>query len=202
MKAELKTDYDNAPINQLCKADGPNNFLILRFQSAKPLDPIRNLFDYMARLHHNDLFHRVWSNAVRKAAQKKHEISIEDIVNEIWRPAFKECEMTILGGLRDGSMKLQSVDSYFKQYKNSETIENHLYQLYKGVEYCYSRTPPQSCPPWIRSAVGRINQYWTLGQYAEAAKTILELKVKLGLTGDFYEISTIAEQVYRALFNI
>lgn len=196
LKLELKAGYDGYPINQLCTAQGPSKFNIHCFQSARPLDPIRKLFDFMARLHKNDLFHRVWSSTIRKTAHKKNELTIQDIVDEIWRPAFKECESAILGGLSDGSIKLQAVDSYFRRYNNTETIESHLHQLHKGVEYCYGRVPPPRCPRWIQSAVARIGHYWTLGQYAAAAKTILELREKLGLTGDFSEISAIAEQVF------
>ena len=195
LKAQLKADYDNYPVNRLCVADGPSRFKCHLFQSAAPLDPIRMPFDFMSRLCQNDLFHRVWSNAVRKAAHRKQELTIQDIVDEIWRPAFKECDSTILGGLGDGSIKLQAVDSYFSHYANIETIKGHLYQLYKGVELCYGRTPPPRCPQWIHSAVGRVHHYWTLGQYAAAAQTVLELREKLGLTGDFHLMETIAEQV-------
>lgn len=196
LRAQLGADYDNHPINQLCTADGPSRFIYHRFQSAKPLEPIRMRFDFMERLYKNDLFHRVWDGATRKAAARKHELSIEDIVDDIWRPAFKECETTILGGLQDGSIKLQAVDHYFRRYDNNiEKVESDLHQLHKGVESCYGRNPPPKCPQWIRNAVSRIHKYWTLDQYASAARTILELKKKLKLTGDFHQMDTIAEQV-------
>ena len=195
LKRQLEANYDSCPINTLCTADGSSRFIYHRFQSAKPLEPIRMPFDFMQRLCQNDLFHRVWSNATRKAARRKDELTIQDIVDEIWRPAFKECEGTILGGMRDGSIKLQAVDSYFRCYANIETIEGHLYGLYKGVELCYGRTPSQTCPPWIHEAVDRIHEYWTLSDYAAAAETVLELKDKLNLTGDFQVMTTIAKKV-------
>ena len=195
MKRELKSDYDSYPVNTLCTADGPSRFIYHRFYSAKPLDPIRMQFDFMERRYKNDLFHRVWSDATRKASHRKDELTIQDIVDEIWRPAFKECEETILEGLRDESIDLQAVDSYFKCYDKIEIIEGHLHRLFSGVELCYGRNPPQACPPWISEAVHRIHDYWTLSDYAAAAKTILDLKNKLKLTGDFHVITTIAEKV-------
>ena len=152
-------------------------------------------FDFMERRYKNDLFHRVWSDATRKASHKKDKLTIQDIVDEIWRPAFKECEETILEGLRDESIDLQAVDSYFKCYDNIEIIEGHLYRLFSGVELCHGCNPPQACPAWISEAVHRIHDYWTLSDYAAAAKTILDLKDKLKLTGDFHVITTIAEKV-------
>lgn len=195
MNTELRADYDHHPINQLCTADGPSKFVYHRFRLAKPLDPIRNLFDFMVRLCSNDLFHRVWYTAARKASQRKHVLAITDIVDEIWRPAFKECESTILHGLKEGSIKLHTIDHHFRHYNSIEDVESHLHQLNKGVEMCYGRNPPPKCPPWIHNAVSRIEKYWTLDQYASAARTILELKEKLKLTGDFHEMSAIAEQV-------
>ena len=195
LKRQLKADYDNCSVKTLCTADGPSKFIYHRFHSAKPLEPIRMLFDFMERLYQNDLFHRVWSNATRKVTRRKDELTIQDIVDEIWRPAFKECDGTILGGLRNGSIKLQAVDNYFRCYLEIETIENHLHRLYNGVELCYRRNPTQTCPKWIHKAVGRIHKYWTLSDYAEAAETILELKDRLKLTGDFHVMTTIAEKV-------
>ena len=195
MKRELKSDYDSYPVNTLCTADGPSRFMYHRFHSANSLEPIRMYFDFMERMYKNDLFHRVWSDATRKASHRKDELTIQDIVDEIWRPAFKECEETILEGLRDESIDLQAVDSYFKCYDNIETIEGHLHRLFSGVELCHGRTPPQACPAWISVAVHRIHDYWSLSDYAAAAKTILDLKDKLKLTGDFRVITTIAEKV-------
>jgi hypothetical protein len=152
-------------------------------------------FDFMERRYENDLFHRVWNDATRKASRRKDELTIHDIVDEIWRPAFKECEETILEGLRDESIDLQVVDSYFKCYNNIETIKSHLHRLFCGVELCHGRNPPQTCPPWISAAVHRVHDYWTLSDYAAAAETILDLKDKLKLTGDFHVITTIAKKV-------
>ena len=195
MKRELTSNYDTYSVNTLCTADGPSRFTCHRFHSARPLDPIRMYFDFMERMYRNDLFHRVWSDATRKASHRKDELTIQDIVDEIWRPAFKECEETILEGLRNESIMLQAVDSYFKCYDSIETIESHLYRLFSGVELCHGRHPPPTCPKWIHEAVDRIHYYWTLSDYAAAAETILDLKDKLKLTGDFHVISTIAKKV-------
>ena len=92
-------------------------------------------------------------------------------------------------------MKLQEVDDRFHGYDSPSVIQSHLEKLHKGVELCCNRVPPVRCPPWIRSAVERMQQYWTLSRYAKAAETVLELKRKLGLTGEFSLMETIARQV-------
>ena len=41
-----------------------------------------------------------------------------------------------------------------------------------------------------------MQEYWTLSRYAKAAQTVLDLRARLGLTGEFSLMETIATQVY------
>jgi hypothetical protein len=136
------------------------------------------------------------------ASKANPELSILDIVTKIWEPAFGEC-CRILESLKDRTMKLREIDDRFKGYNDPGKIMGHLENLYKGVELCFGRSQPSaSRPGWIRSAVESMQQYWTLSRYAKAAKTILELKMKLELTGDFSIMETIATQVRDSLDDI
>ena len=133
------------------------------------------------------------------AAKSNPELSIQDIVTKIWEPAFQEC-CRILESLRGRTMKLCEVDNRFKCYDDPGKIKSHLENLYKGVELCLGHNQHStSSPGWIRSAVESMQQYWTLSRYAKAAKTILELKERLELTGDFSIMETIATQVRDSL---
>ena len=191
---ELQQDYGSKQIRSVCVSKGPSHLINYCFKTAVPLDPIRTLYDFMARHHPNDLFHRIWSAASRRAEKEKPDLTIKDIVTKIWNPAFKEC-CRVLDSLQDCSMKLKEVDDRFYQFGDSNMIVVHLEKLYKGVELCHQRAPPTKCPPWIGSAVERMQQYWTLSRYAKAAKTVLQLKEKLKLTGDFSLMETIAKKV-------
>ena len=164
------------------------------FKAAEPLDPIKIKYDFLSRHHQNDLFHRIWEQTSTRASRVNLELTIPDIASKIWEPAFKEC-CRILDSLQNCSIKLQEVDDLFVNYKGPQVIQDNLHKLHKGMELCCDRRPPQVCPLWIRNAVERMQQYWTLSRYAKAAEMVLNLKKRLGLTGDFSQMETIATQV-------
>ena len=194
LRDELDQNLDTARLNSLCVSDGASKMTFKLFKSAIPLDPIKIMYDFISRHHQNDLFHRIWERTSLRAARDIPNLTIQDIVTKIWDPAFKEC-CRILDSLQDNSMKLREVDDRFSGYDDPNVIQNHLYKLFKGVELCCIRKPPQICPPWIKSAVQRMQEYWTLSRYAKAAQTVLDLRARLGLTGEFSLMETIASQV-------
>ena len=194
MQDELKQDDDAKMLKSLCVFEGPNQIKFRCFKSALPLDPIKVKYDFLSSHYKNDIFHRVWGDISMQIASKATKLTIPDIVTELWKPTFSKC-CRILDSLKNSSMKLRKVDKWFGDYKNHAELETHIYNLFKGVEMCYDRRPPQTCPHWIRSAVGRMLEYWKLYRYTKAAKTVLTLKTKLGLTGEFCKLEKIATQV-------
>ena len=191
---ELKQDFDSKKIKSLCISRGPSHLVHCCFKSALPLDEICVKYDIMARHHQNDLFHRIWEHTSTTAAAKNPELTIEDIVTKLWKPTFEEC-MRILDSLVDCSMKLYKVDVWFRCYGDGDTIKGHLWQLHRGVELCHDQPPPDDCPYWIDNAVERMQLYWTLSDYAKTAKTVLDLRNMLELTGDFSLMEAIAKKV-------
>lgn len=195
LRTQLGQNFDHARIRSLCESGGSTSHMTFcSFQSAAPLDPIKIKYDFLARHYQNDLFHRIWERTSINAA-KVTELTIQDIVTEIWEPAFEEC-CRILESLKGRTMKLHEVDDRFKRYSDLEKIKSHLENLYKGIELCFDRSQQSaSSPGWIRSAVESMRQYWTLSRYAKAAQTVLELRRRLELTGEFSIMETIATQV-------
>lgn len=194
LKHELQQNYDSKQIRSLCVSQGPNQLVDKCFNAAVSLDPIKVKYDFMARHHPNDIFHRVWDVVLMKAGRQNTELTIEDIVTKIWNPTFQEC-CQILDSLNNRSMMLGEVNERFRNYDDGNNIKVQLQKLHKGVERCLNRTPPSERPTWIDRAVERMQQYWTLSRYATAAQTILQLKEKLELTGDFSLMETIAKKV-------
>ena len=193
---ELDQDFESKPISSLCVSRGPSQVDARCFLTAFPLDPIKVKYDFMVRHYQNDFFHRIWEHtAIRAARASTAELTIPDIVTKIWNPAFEEC-CKLLDSLSNCSITLREVDDRFLRFNNVSTIKLHLEQLHKGVEVCLDRKPPQRCPPWIDSAVERMQQYWMLSRYAKAAQTVLKLRDELNLTGDFALMETIAKKVH------
>lgn len=200
---ELDRDFESKPIKSLCISRGPSHVENRCFLTAGPLDPIKVKYDFMVRHYQNDFFHRIWEHtAIRAARFSTAGLTIPDIVTKIWDPAFEEC-CQLLDSLCNCSITLQEVDERFLRFNNNtSTIKLHLERLHKGVEVCHNRQPPPRCPPWIDSAVERMQQYWTLSRYAKAAQTVLKLRDELNLTGDFALMKTIAKKVHPIIIII
>ena len=194
MRDELDQDLDTVKLNSLCVTDGAGKITFLRFKSATPLDSIKAQYDFMSQHYQNDLFHRIWDLTSIRAAREAMELTIQDIVTKIWDPAFEESQR-ILDSLQNNSVKLREVDDRFSSYDDPDVIQSHLYELFKGVEVCCKRKEPQTCPAWIESAVRRMQEYWILSRCAKAAQTVLDLRTRLGLTGEFSLMETIATRV-------
>ena len=192
---ELDQDFESKPVKSLCVSRGPSHVENHCFLAAFPLDPIKVKYDFMVRHYQNDFFHRIWEHTAIRVDRAGTGLTIPDIVTKIWNPAFEEC-CQILDSLSNCSITLREVDERFLRFnRNIGTIKFHLEQLHRGVEVCHNRKPPPRCPPWIDSAVERMQQYWTLSRYAKAAQTVLKLRDELGLTGDFALMETIAKKV-------
>ena len=198
LEKELNQDFQSMPIRSLCVSKGPSHLDVQCFKTAAPLEQIKSKYFLMAQYYKNDIFHRVWEHTLQQAFYGDiPELTIPDIVTKIWNPTFDEC-CRILDSLSNCSIKLQDVDKHFRHYCESSRLKSHLEQLHKGIEECHDREPPTLCPQWIDSAVERIQQYWILSRNSRAAQTLLDLKHKLNLDGDFSLMETVATKVWNA----
>ena len=192
MKRDIETINSNAgaSINTLCKRNDDNEVCFIALKAASPLNMIITKFDIMNRLNSTGLFIRMW-NARMKNAKSQSELSIQSIKTDIWDPCFQECQ-TLLNSLRDKTILLSRVDHYFKGVEN---IKAQLRTLHAGVHLCAPEQASKKDVSDIYSAVDRIEKYWSLCRLATAAETVMDLKEKLVLTGDFSLIETLAMQV-------
>ena len=197
LRAQLRKDYHSTPINRLCPRIDPNPNLRPEccFTSAAPIITIIVKFDMIAGRLQSELFAKIWQDTLKKAARSIPELTIQHIVTEMWNPTIAACG-ALLESIHGHTIKLSTVDTYFKAHGESkERIVVHLYNLYNGVQFCHDKPPVQPCPKWITTTVDLMQQYWTLQQNAKAASTVLDLKEKLNLTGDFSLIETLAHKV-------
>ena len=195
LKQQLVRNYDSTPISQLCPTDGSSLLAECCFKSAAPVCPIIVKFDIIARHLQSELFTKVWRNALKKASNSCSDLTIQHIVTEMWMPTITSCG-ALLDSIRDHSIKLSEVDSFFKGYMDTnDKIVVQLLKLYNGIEFYYNRPQAQACPKWITTSVHLMEQYWTLQTSADAAITVLDLKEKLKLTGDFSLIEILAHEV-------
>ncbi len=179
----------------MCVSEG-GDIVFMSLYSALPLDEIAQKFDIMSRECANDLFSSSWKTHMKKAAssvtgQKAQELVIEDIKTKIWDPTFAECN-ALLNSLHDRSIKLADIDSYFSLIEDNNEMQ--LHRLHNGIMKCMGVTQKPNLQ-WIQTTVKLMEEYWSLVKLADAAKMVMTLKYKLGLSGDFNLIQTIAEEV-------
>ena len=125
-------------------------------------------------------------------AVKASTLTIADIHTNVWQPAFDHCQ-NLLDQLHDQSMKLVDVDKIFKHYRGQQ-LESQLMTLFTGVNAC-SDVKGEKNGTFIKSAVRRMNKYWDLCKYRDAANMFLELRSVLNLKGDFRNVERLSTEV-------
>ena len=170
---------------------------LLCFQSAGTLNDFAEDFFTMTQIYVSDLFHQAWTTALGVAV-KTSTLKLADIRMSVWQPAFVQCQ-TMLEQLHDQSMKLVDVDRFFKHYQGQQ-LESQLVSLFKGVDACSELY--ESNGTFIKRAVHRMNEYWDLCKYQEAANMFLDLRSVLNLRGNFKNIEKLSTEVRQLINNL
>ena len=151
-------------------------------------------------------FQELWTQYGKKAQTarkndeaKKQYLSISEVVESIWKPAFQDWNQHAASTM-DGTISLGNVDKLFGSYKNrKKELERELLCMFK-----LSQTQPASRANKLQTTaterVTQIQRYQQLGQYLSAADTIWEFKEAMGFTGDFKVIEDLRNQVSKFMF--
>lgn len=196
LRREVNADNSRTPINQLCKTEN-QQVVFLCLKSAFPLDEILFKFDTMFRNYSTTLFGEIWKHHMKTAyvtaSQAATALVIDDIKTKIWDPTFVECG-NLLSTIKNCSIKLIAVDHYFRRIENRKM---QLIRLHNGVLKCShaEELKTRSNIEWIDTAIYLMKEYWSLLDLADAARTIMTLKTKLKLSGDFTLVDSIVKKV-------
>ena len=188
LTAEIKADYSKKSIKNLCRIDGDAVELV-GLKSAKSLLDIAVKFDIVHMKQSSSLFTIIWKEHLHSLNRVK--LTIEDIKVKIWEPTFIKCN-DLLNSVQDKSITLADVDRYMKP---DENITTQLKRLYFGIGECLGNSEDNSSLQWIETSVRLMEEYWSLLELANAAKTVIKMKMTLKLTGDFSLIENIAKEV-------
>lgn len=190
---EIQDNHLPKPVGSLCYTTSSSGAIEFAcFLAGKPLEALLNSYHLMSNVHESELFRLIWSVKLTEIRRAKKTRSIPDIVTEIWDPVFSECS-DLIKDVESESIKLKDVDRYFYQIKEEKHMYSNLANLFKAVEASNDR-PLATTPAWIQDVVKRIQQYWSLHEQAQAANTLLKLKERLKLTGNFEIIQKVASQ--------
>ncbi len=189
MVKEINEDYSEVFIKDMYRETEQKTFELVPLQSALPLMDVAEKFDVMHGDYPTDIFNKIWKE--HSFFLRDSYLLIDDIKAKIWEPTFSKCN-ELLNSIRDGSIKLSDVDLYMKPL--DENIATQLKRLCNGVGKCVNIGDRENSG-WIDAAVKLMNEYWSLSDVAEAAKTVIHFKDSLSLTGDFSLIEKLASRV-------
>ena len=166
--------------------------------------------EVISPLHHvqeSSTFQDLWTQYGKKAQSarrndetKRPHLSISEVVENIWKPAFQDWNQHAASAM-DGTISLGNVDKLFGSYKNrKKELERELLCIFQ-----LSQTQPASGAKKLQTTaterVKQIQRYQQLDQFASAANTIWEFKEAMGFTGDFKVIEDLRNQVSRFTFS-
>ena len=165
--------------------------------------------EVISPLHHlqkSSTFQELWTQYGKKAEAarqndetKKSHLSISEVVENIWIPAFQEWNLHAASAM-DGTISLGNVDKLFDSYKNrKKELERELLCMFKLSQAQPARRA-KKLQTTATERVTQIQRYQQLGQYLSAADTIWEFKEAMGFTGDFKVIEDLRNQVSRFMF--
>lgn len=191
----MNTNFDNCNINKTCQlttsSTESENFEVLCCREAASLDPaFMNEFWIMTEECESKIFSYLWYKILHQ--YQLHGLELRDVAMSVWSPVFSQCEK-LLVELKDYSISLTTVDQLFRGQPVSSITAN-IEQLYKGVRKCKKSMEVEDFK-WIKGVVERINQYWLLSGYDDAAQAFLKIRDAFNLTGDFQLVENMSSQV-------
>ena len=190
LKQELEINFNTAKIHKLCTREKRGTIRIHYFQSAEPLNIFAEKFYIMTRTYSSDIFSNIWKSTIAAGVKGNPSLTITDVCPTIWQPAFSHCQK-LLDQLHEQSMELADIDRHFEQY-NGPDLESQLMKTFQGINACLDL---RHSGTWIKSIALRMNDYWSLCKYQDAANTFLLLRSNLCLTGDFRNVESLSTKV-------
>ena len=196
---KLHANYEDVCIKSLCSSDGNEHSLVQLLEETSPLESMLNGYICLAETHASDTFDRVWHDQI-KGLPVGGTLSVADIRTKLWDPVIEKCT-ELLTTLQQCTITLSVVDEYFYQHRyQKEAAMTSMVNLCHGLSKYQTNSEGKEVEVRkIREGVHLMQQYWSLCDYANAARICLELKERLELTGDFQMVEILAKQVMSAI---
>ena len=195
LSKSLKRNFDDWSIRSLCISDS-ERCQVQCFPNDSQLEACMEDVWTMTVEFKCSIFREYWNTKSKSVVRK--DFSLADLTTEVWRPVFSQCE-ELLASLIDCSISLTMVNQLFHQMRH-EVIEYNIKQLQGGVEGC--RKVQNVDFTWIGGVISRMNQFWKLSGYTDAAQAFLKIRDALDLTGDFQLVQNVASQVRTCAYVI
>ena len=163
----------------------------------------KEVFSPLHNIQESLTFQDLWAQYGKKAQTarrndeaKKPHLSIAEVVENVWKPAFEDWNQ-LASSTMDGTISLGNVDKLFNSYKDrKQDLERELLRM---VKLSQGQTT-KKLQIIVAERVVQIQRYQQLHQYASAADTIWDFKEAMGFTGDFKVIEDLRDQVSSLTF--
>ena len=183
---QIEGDFASKEICSLCTREG-TDIVFSCFGSAGELNKFAENFYRIHERFHSSIFMSIWKRQANRSG-----FTISGVYSLVWQPAFQEC-CVLLEHLHTHTIELALVDKHLKKYRGHQlTLE--IQNLFDAVNLI-NNEKSNTNPSWIEGTVKKIEEYWKLCTYQEAANSVLVLKQTLDLQGDFKKVEVIAEEV-------
>ena len=206
-KKKSVEDVSRCRIRDLCEHKGDKQIEVTFFKLPSVA---KEVISPLHQVQMSSTFQELWiqygkkAQAARKNDEtKKPHLSISEVVENIWKPAFQDWSQHAASTM-DGTISLENVDKLFGTYKNrKKELERELLCLFE-LSQVLSQTQPASRAKTLQTTVTerviQVQRYQQLDQYAIAADTIWEFKEAMAFTGDFKVIEDLRNQVSKFMF--
>jgi len=200
IKEKSREDFSRQQVRHLCEHSGDKQIEVTFFKlplvAKEVISPLHDV-------QKSSTFQSLWTYYGKKAQAarmndevKKPHLSISEVVEAIWKPAFQDWNKHVASAM-DGTISLGNVDKLFDSYKNQKKeLERELLCMFQ-----LSQTQPASTAKRLQTVatdrVAQIQRYQELDRFASAADTIWEFKDAMGFSGDFKVIEDLRNQVSR-----
>jgi len=186
---EVRVNHESEHIGKLCQVKG-NNISYVFFKSAHEIQPIIDKFHILYNKYQNQFFLHFLKQTLKASAS----LSLATFVADVWDSVYSQC-LSLVETIKHKKIKLKDVPKVFEYLRKKEDMPMQLHKLHSALEECQNRLSSPLPPQWINDSIVHMNCYLSLCKQSQAATLILELKGKLGLTGDFSLVEGVAKQV-------
>jgi hypothetical protein len=190
---ELQQDYSNECIDNLWYRDHRDDIHLHCFQNAGKLKKFVDEFYQVTseQYYCSELFKKEWRDTLLRVVRQRTHLMIDKIYDLVWIPCKSSCQH-LLDSVIDQSITLAEVDERFSVHRCD--METQLTVLFKGITGTSEAFTDERLSE-VEIAAQRIREYWELQQYYRCSNAVINVKKSLLLTGDFDEVTCLAEKV-------
>ena len=186
MREKNEEDYNNLSIRTLCvKRSGGYDVMFFSLD-----EKFCTMISGITEIKNSRIFDKLWRKNGGKLKDKV--LTMEEIFENLWLPICDQL-MSINQQFLSGDMLLKDVDKYLKLFDTDYQALEKEFLLLSSFFSDNTTFNVNEVKRRLGTKIERVKSYKELFDARDAAQTILLLRQKIGLEGDFSEIENLEE---------